>query len=187
MRLDSKDKIIISMYAEDPYVSQESIAKKVNLSQPSVAARIAKLKEGGALASQLGINPLKMGLYLAKVDISSTRPDEILGMFRGCPYFANGFTISGKNNLCLLFFSESIATLESIVNGHIRSNPSVSDVDFNIVITSERDYIVPSVMSFEHRDRPPCGIGIQCYDCPSFKSVKCMGCPVTGQYQGTLY
>jgi DNA-binding Lrp family transcriptional regulator len=187
MRLDAKDKIIISMYAEDPDVSQESIGKRISLSQPSVAARIAKLKESGALSSQLGINPLKMGLYLAKVDISSTRPDEILSMFRGCPYFANGFTISGKSNLCLLFFSESIATLEAIVNGHIRSNPSVSDVDFNIVITSERDFIVPSAMDFEHSEHPPCGIKLQCRDCPSFKSVKCMGCPVTGQYQGTLY
>lgn len=187
MHFDAKDKIIISMYVEDPYVSQETIGKRVKLSQPSVAARIAKLKEGGALSSQIGIDPLKMGLYVAKVDISSTRPDEILSMFRGCPYFANGFTISGKNNLCLLFFSESIATLESIVNGHIRSNPSVSDVDFNIVITSERDYIVPSVLNFEHSEHPPCGIKLQCRDCPSFKSVKCMGCPVTGQYQGTLY
>ena len=56
MRFDAKDKIIISMYAEDPDVSQETIGKKVNLSQPSVAARIAKLKEAGALSSQLGIN-----------------------------------------------------------------------------------------------------------------------------------
>ena len=187
MRLDAKDRIIISMYAEDPDVSQESIAKRVGLSQPSVAARIAKLKEGGALASQFGIDPLRMGLYLAKVDISSTRPDEILGMFRGCPYFANGFTISGKHNLSLLFFSESIATLEAIVNGHIRPNPSVTEVDFNIVITAERDLIVPSMMSFERSERPPCGIGLQCRDCPSFRSRKCMGCPVTGQYQGTLY
>lgn len=187
MKLDVKDRTIISMYAEDPTISQESIAKKLKLSQPSVAARIAKLRESGALANQQGINPLKLGLYLAKVDISSTRPDDILQMFNGCPYFANGFTVSGKSNLCLLFFSESIATLESIVNGHIRSNSSVTDVDFNIVITSERDYIVPSVLNFEHQDQPPCGIKMNCRDCPSFKSVKCMGCPVTGQYQGTLY
>jgi Lrp/AsnC family transcriptional regulator, leucine-responsive regulatory protein len=187
MKLDDKDRTIISMYAEDPDVSQESIAKKVKLSQPSVAARIAKLRESGALAQQLGVNPLKLGLYLAKVDISSTRPDEILRMFSGCPYFANGFTISGKSNLCLLFFSESIATLESIVNGHLRSNPSVTDVDFNIVITAERDFIVPSMLDFEHCDDAPCGIKMNCRDCPSFKSVKCMGCPVTGQYQGTFF
>ena len=187
LKLDKKDRIIISMYVEDSQVSQESIAKKVNLSQPSVAARVLKLRGKGALENQVGINPLKLGLYLAKVDISSTKPDDILHMFNECPYFANGFTISGKNNLCLLFFSESIATLESIVNGHIRSNPSVTDVDFNIVITSERDYIVPSVLDFEHRDHPPCGMKGNCRDCPSFKSTKCMGCPLTGQYQGTFY
>jgi len=181
MKLDDKDKAIITMFAEDPYASQENIGKRISLSQPSVAARIAKLKESGALAMQQGINPMKMGLYLAKVDISSTRPDEILSMFRNCPYFANGFTISGKSNLCLIFHSESITTLESIVNGHIRPNSSVTDVDFNIVITTVRDFIVPSVMVFEHSDHPPCR------DCPSFKAFKCMGCPVTGQYQGTLY
>jgi len=187
MKLDAKDRTIISMFAEDSGVSQEQIAKKIKLSQPSVAARIAKLKESGALSDQIGINPLKLGLYLAKVDISSTKPDEILRMFRGCPYFANGFTISGKNNLCLFFFSESITTLEAIVNGHLRSNSSVNDVDFNIVITSERDFVVPSVMEYEHSSTPPCGVKLECKDCSSFTSVKCMGCPVTGQYQGTFY
>ncbi|QLH74081.1 MAG: Lrp/AsnC family transcriptional regulator [Methanomassiliicoccales archaeon] len=187
MMLDDKDRTIISMYAKDPEVSQERIAKKIGLSQPSVAMRISKLRERGALENLTGINPLKLGLYLAKVDISSTRPNEILEMFGDCPYFANGFTISGKNNLCLFFFSESITTLESIVNGHIRSNPSVTDVDFNIVITSERDFIVPTVLNFERLDHPPCGMKGKCSECPSFRSKKCMGCPITGQYQGTFY
>ena len=184
MKLDDKDRTIISMYSSDPEVSQEAIAEKVKLSQPSVAARISKLKDSGALEYRYGINPLRLGLYLAKVDLSSTRPDEILQMFRGCPYFANGFTVSGKNNLCLLFFSESVATLESIVNGHIRSNPSVREVDFNIIITAEKDLVVPAILNPERKDRPPCGIDINCRDCPSFVSRKCMGCPITGQYQG---
>lgn len=187
MALDEKDRIIISMYAEDPEVSQESIAKRVRLSQPSVAARISKLKGAGALELQYGINPLKLGLYLAKVEVSSTRPDDILQMFRGCPYFANGFTVSGKNNLCLLFFSESVATLEAIVNGHIRSNPSVTDVDFNIVITAEKELVVPVVLKPKLSPEPPCRMKGECRPCPSFKSKKCMGCPVTGQYQGAFY
>lgn len=187
MPLDEKDRVIITMYAEDPNVSQESIARRVRLSQPSVAARISKLKEAGALEFQYGINPLKLGLYLAKVDVSSTRPDEILRMFRGCPYFANGFTVSGKNNLCLLFFSESVATLEAIVNGHIRSNPTVTDVDFNIVITAEKELVVPVVLKPNRSPEPPCKMKGECRSCPSFRSKKCMGCPVTGQYQGAFY
>ena len=175
------------MYAKDPSVSQDEIARNIELSQPSVAIRIKKLKESGALEMQTGINPLKMGLYMGKVDISSNNPNEILNMFKDCPYFANGFSVSGKNNLCLFFISENIATLEAIVNGHIRPNKSVSEVDFNIVINTERDYILPIILTPDITDSPPCGISINCKDCSSFNEKKCMGCPVTGQYQGWFY
>lgn len=187
MKLDDKDRVIITMLAEDPDVSQERIATAVKLSQPSVAARVARLRQCGALEKIVGVNPLKMGLYLAKVSLASTQPDRILQMFRGCPYFANGFSVSGRHNLCLFFFSESVPTLESIVNGHIRSNPTVSDVDFDIVITSERDFVVPMRLKPERRAEPPCGMRGECRECPSFEEKKCMGCPVTGQYQGSFY
>jgi DNA-binding Lrp family transcriptional regulator len=187
MDLDEKDRIIISMFAQNPNVSQEEIAEQVKLSQPSVAMRIKKLKRQGALSTQTGIDPLKMGLYMAKVDISTNNPNEILNMFKNCPYFANGMSISGKNNLCILFVSETIATLEAIVNGHIRPNESVSEVDFNIVIKTERDFIIPTVLASEVVDKPPCGIMKQCKSCPSFKNKNCMGCPATGQYQGWFY
>ena len=187
MKLDNKDRVIISMYAINPNVSQDEIANAINLSQPSVAVRIKKLKNQGAIETQTGINPLKMGLYMAKVDISTNNPSEILGMFKNCPYFANGISISGKNNLCLFFMSETIATLEAIVNGHIRPNNSVTEVDFNIVIKTERNFIVPTILTPDITDTPPCGILIQCRNCPSFKEKNCMGCPATGQYQGWFY
>jgi DNA-binding Lrp family transcriptional regulator len=187
MHLDDKDRTIITMYAQDPEISQDRIAHTIQLSQPSVAARVARLRKAGALEKFVGISPLKMGLYLAKVDLASTNPNAILQMFRGCPYFANGFSVSGRNNLCLFFFSESVATLESIVNGHIRTDPSVKDVDFNIVITSEKDFVVPAQLRMEHQKEPPCGMKGECRRCPSFLEKKCMGCPVTGQYQGSFY
>ncbi len=187
MKLDKKDRVIISMFAEDPDVSQDEIAKEIKLSQPSVAMRIKKLKENGAIETQTGINPLKMGLYVAKVDISSNNPSEILNMFKNCPYFANGYSISGKNNLCLFFVSESIATLEAIVNGHIRPNKSVTEVDFNIVIAAQKKFIVPSILTPEIAETPPCGVLIQCNNCSQFKDEKCLGCPATGIYKGWFY
>ncbi|NLI73423.1 MAG: Lrp/AsnC family transcriptional regulator [Euryarchaeota archaeon] len=187
MTLDDKDRIIITMYADDPDISQERIAQTIGLSQPSVAARVSKLRKDGALEKLVGINPLKMGLYLAKVDLVSNDPSAILRMFRKCPYFANGLSISGHHNLCLFFYSESVATLESIVNGHIRSNPSVREVDFNIVITSERDFVVPARIRGEMVREPPCGMKGECHECSSFIEKNCMGCPATGQYQGSFY
>ena len=37
MKLDEKDRIIITMYADDPNISQEKIAARIKMSQPSVA------------------------------------------------------------------------------------------------------------------------------------------------------
>jgi Lrp/AsnC family leucine-responsive transcriptional regulator len=187
MKLDDKDRIIISMYADDPDISQEKIATRLRMSQPAVAARVAWLRKNGGLEKQLGVNPMKMGMFLAKVDISSTKPHEILKRFQGCPYFANGFSISGHRNLCLLFFSESVSTLESIVNCHVHSDPSVKDVDFDIVITSEKDFVIPIKMSPELCDEAPCGMKEMCFDCANYKEEKCTGCPATGQYRGHFY
>ena len=124
-----------------------------------------------------------MGLYLAKVDLRQ-RARAILHMFRDA-LCANGFRRVGPPQSCLFFFSESVATLESIVNGHIRSNPSVKEVDFNIVITTERDFVVPARLRGEKVEEPPCGMKGNCVECPSFLERKCMGCPATGQYQGS--
>lgn len=177
MRLDEKDKIIMTMYATIPDVSQEEIAKKIGLTQPSVALRVRKLKDSGALEVQTGINPFKMGLFMAKVDVTSNNPVPILDMFRECPYFANGFTVSGKHNLCLMFMSKRITTIESIVNHHIRSLPSVSDLEFNIIIDSAKSVVVPASLVGGGSNLPPCGNEQDCTLCNSFKTDKCGGCP----------
>jgi len=187
MQLNPTDRRIISLFAQNPKISQEDIAHETKISQPSVAARIKKLKDQGALETHIGINPLKMGLSIGKVDITTTDTSALLEMFCGCPYFVNGFTVSGRFNLCLLFMSENIATMEAIINGHIRPNPNVKEVEFNIVINSEKALVVPAVLTPEVSSAPPCGVLLQCRDCNAFKDKKCMGCPATGQYQGWLF
>ena len=186
MKIDRKDKTIISMFAQNPGISQEEIAKKVGLSQPSVAVRIRKLRESGALETQSGINPLKMGLYMAKVDITSNNTAELLDMFGNCPYVANGFSVSGKYNLCLFLVSENISALEAFVNYHIRSFNSVTDLSFNLIIDAEKDVIVPMNLTHSDSDVPPCGDATMCAKCPYFKAKKCLGCPATGEHKGWL-
>jgi len=187
LRLDKSDRKIISMFAEDPRVSQDEIARELGISQPSVAGRIKRLRDAGGLEMQVGLNPEKMDLHIGKVDITSTNTQAILDMFRGCPYFMNGYNVSGKHNLCLFFIAENIATMEAIINGHIRPNEHVKEVEFNIVISAEKPLVVPTILTPTIQDQPPCGILIQCTGCPSFRAGKCMGCPAIGQYQGWLF
>ncbi len=186
-KIDNKDREILTLLSEDPDIAQEKIAERINLSQPSVAVRLKKLRDIGAYSKICGINPLKMGLHIAKVEVSTNNSVKILKMFKNCPYFFNGFTVSGRSNLCLLFVGEDIVTLESIVDDHIRPMHEVKEVDFNIIISAANDLIMPIQMKIEVVDKQPCGIDIQCVDCPSYREDRCLGCPAIGQYKGKLW
>ena len=184
---DKRDREILSLLEKNPEMSQNDIAEKLKISQPSVSARIHKLKQKGALAHVVGMNLRKVDLYMAKVDVIASNTSSILEIFKDCPYFLNGFIVSGKHNLCLFFVGEDIATLEAIVDGHLRNNPLVKSAEVSIVITPVKDLILPLKMNFDFSDSPPCGNGCNCRDCQLHLSNRCLGCPVTNSYNGKIW
>ena len=187
IKLDKRDRIILDLLNTSPKISQEEIAKKIHLSQPSVAMRIKKLREKGFIEPMIGVNINKVGLYMAQVRITTANTTKILNTFRDCPFFLNGFIISGKDNLCLLFVGEDIASLEAIVDGHLRPDKDVHSVNFDIIVSSIKDFVMPIKIGVEPTDKPPCGIKIQCQDCPSYQGNRCFGCPATKQYKGLFW
>jgi len=186
LKPDDIDKRIMTLFSDNPDISQEEVARKVGLSQPSVAIRLKKLKRSGAIVNVSGVNPLKLGFYLAKVDLTTDNTTKILNTFKDCPYFLNGFIVSGRNNMSLFFVGEDISTLEAIVDYHLRALKEVQNVDFNIVIGVAKDIVLPIKMDFEIMDRPPCGIDFNCGDC-TIHGNRCLGCPITRHYKGSLW
>ena len=63
--LDKRDREILSLYEKYPEMSQSEMAEKLKISQPSVSARIHKLKQKGALSHIVGMNLKKVSLYMA--------------------------------------------------------------------------------------------------------------------------
>lgn len=184
---DKRDREILSLLEKSPEMSQNEIAEKLKISQPSVSARIHKLKQKGALAHVVGMNLKKVSLYMAKVDVMASNTSSVLDIFKDCPYFLNGLIVSGNHNLCLFFIGEDIATLEAIVDGHLRSNPLVKSAEVSIVITPVKDLVMPLRMNFDFSDVPPCGNGCNCKECVHHKSNRCLGCPVTNSYNGKIW
>ena len=162
LELDKRDREILSLLEKSPEMSQNDMAEILKISQPSVSARIYKLKQKGALAHVVGMNLKKVKLHMAKVDVTANNTSSLLDVFKDCPYFLNGLIVSGKHNLCLFFVSEDIATLEAIVDGHLRNNPLVKSAEVSIVITPLKDLIMPLRMSFDFKDTPPCGNQCKC-------------------------
>lgn len=184
---DEKDKAILTMYSNDPNVSQEVIGEEIGLKQPSVAVRIRKLKEIGALEQLAGVDPFRLGLQMAKINVTTTNPQKVMKLFESCPYFMNGLIVSGSSNLVLFFVAESISTLESIVDGHLRRMPEVKDVDFNIVISPSKKMIMPVDLKQDSKNTGPCAPNATCLECDSYKTGKCTGCPIVIDDKGWFF
>lgn len=154
--LDDRDNTILSMVQNDPLISQEVIAQKIKLSQPSVGARIRKLREKGILYTVNGVNFKVADLVLGKIDIITTDTLSILSQFKDCPFFINGLVTSGRYNLCLFFTATDIKRLEGIVNCHLRNNPKVKEVEMNIVISTTKDFVLPLNIDYENKEQISC-------------------------------
>src|SRR3989344_3486729 len=139
--LDDKDIHILSYYMENPMMSQNDIAEKLKLSQPSVFVRIQKLKKKGFLNYNIGIDFNKTNLFLARIDLTSKNPNALLSEMKKCPFFVNGFVLSGENNVSIMLVHEDLKKIDDIVNTHLRDFPSVTNVKMNVVVSSSKDYI----------------------------------------------
>jgi len=161
--IDDRDNMILSLIQKDTNISQEEIAKKIKLSQPSVGARIRKLQQKGILHNINGVNFRIVDLNLAKIDVNATDTTAIIKEFKDCPFFINALITSGKYNLCLFFTAIDLKRLEGIVNYHLRGNPKVKEIQMNIVISSAKDLILPLNIDYENEKQLSCEQ--HCKDC----------------------
>jgi DNA-binding Lrp family transcriptional regulator len=161
--LDERDNVVMAMLQKNPNVSQEEIAQKIKLSQPSVGARIRKLQEKGILHIINGVNFRVVDLSLAKVDINVTDTTSVINEFKDCPFYINALITSGRYNLCLFFMATDLKRLEGIVNYHLRGNPKVKDVELNIVISTAKDLVLPLNIDYENKNQIDCEQ--HCKDC----------------------
>ncbi|RLI73014.1 Lrp/AsnC family transcriptional regulator [Archaeoglobales archaeon] len=184
-RLDDKDRKIIEILEENPKISQNEISKIVGLSQPSVGSRIKKMRDLGILSYAYGMNIKNSSLHILKVDVKCSNPGEILKLFTNCPFFLTGFIVTGNKNLSIMLVGENMATLEAIVDKHIRAKSTVYEIDAGIIVRAEKDAIIPMRIHVEKADKSPCNS--DCDSCEHYKRELCLGCPITGHYKGRIW
>lgn len=183
------DKKILRLLSQNPEITQHEISESLRISQPAVNLRIHKLKEKGVLAYLVGIDIKKAGLFLAKIDIATTNTEHILNFLNNCPLYFNSFLISGKYNLTVFLIGENIRSLMSCVDIHLRQNAlmkdHIKDLEFNIVVTPIKDFIVPIKPNIDKKKITSCDEK-DCSNCILLKEDRCLGCPVSIHYKGTL-
>ena len=148
-KIDEIDRNIIEIIQKEPMLTHTEIAKKVNRSQPTIGMRIRKLEKSGVLKFQAGINIKTMDLILARVEIQTLKPNDIIKLVKNCPYMLNAFRLSGTSNISIMIVSDKLAHLDEIVNHHFRKDPNISEVYMDIITDIINDFVLPFDFNFE--------------------------------------
>ncbi|MBD3194417.1 MAG: winged helix-turn-helix transcriptional regulator [Candidatus Lokiarchaeota archaeon] len=158
--LDDIDKEIMKLLQINPSMTHTEISTRVDRSQPTVGLRIKKLEDMGVLQFQAGINIKVADLFIARAEIQTKNPTEVLKIVEKCPFMLNAFRLSGSTNVSVILVNSSIDHLDYIVNHHFRKNPHIYSTHMDIITDVAKDFVLPLDVACENCN---CEIGFKCH------------------------
>tara|TARA_Y100000310_G_scaffold337253_2_gene423866 strand:- start:240 stop:791 length:552 start_codon:yes stop_codon:yes gene_type:complete len=161
--LDVKDTRILSLYAQNPHVSQAELGKALSISQPSVNARLQKLKDKGLLATIRGVDFKKTDMVMARVDFIASSAENILQHLKHCSFFVNGFMMSGRRNVSVFIVGHTLKKIETIINKHLRGHEDIDDIAMDVVVSAEKPFVCP--IDLEKEAHESCQDPRSCEEC----------------------
>jgi DNA-binding Lrp family transcriptional regulator len=189
--LDEIDKKIIANLQGDGRTTLKDLAKIIGFTSMGTKKRLEKLIDKGTLKVSALINPNALKLHPAIVMLemeSSQAMQELLDRFKDCPRVIQIFKTIGGYNLIALVVAENRDTLESISmeKCSLRSGQGIRRSEFYPISETYFSSFLPIRENLAHKERaaPPCNV--ECDPCNRYKLEKCLGCPTTSNYQGSL-
>ncbi len=149
LNIDGIDREIIKLLIEEPEITHEEIARRVNRSQPAVGARILKLKKKQLIASQVGVNFRTAGLTLGIVTFSGSNPIQLASYLNTVPQFVHIFKTTGSSNFMVFVPGKSMTEIDEVVDLYLRPHPDISDVCVNYLAQSLKNLVLPYQLSLE--------------------------------------
>jgi DNA-binding Lrp family transcriptional regulator len=189
--MDEIDKKIIAQLQTDGRTSLEDLSKLTGFTSMGTKKRLEKLLENGTIKISALINPRALGLHPAIVMMemeSAEAMENILARFEECPRVIQIFKTIGGYNLMALIVAETQETLESISmeKCSLRCSKGIRRSEFYPVSDT---YFSPFLQIRENlarteRKATPCKV--DCDPCKRYETQKCVGCPTTSNYKGSL-
>jgi len=189
--LDDVDRKIISQLQQDGRTTLEDLAKSVGFTSMGIKKRLQKLLDQDSIKVSALLNPFSLKLFPAIVLLEMESADamqNLLNRFEDCPRIIHMFKTIGGYNLIGLVIAEDQNTLESISmeKCSLRSSAGIRRSEFYPI---SNIYFSPFLLVREyltHKERKIAPCNVDCEPCIRYKTEKCVGCPVTCNYRGTL-
>ena len=142
--MDATDRAIVELLLTDARATQQEIAKKVKLSQPSVADRIRKLEETKVILGYTArVDPRRLGHDItAFIGVSIEHPkyfDTFAKRVLALPGVLECHRVAGPESYLLKVRTQTTSTLDQLLVGQLRTIPGVSSTHTTIVLSSVKE------------------------------------------------
>lgn len=189
--MDDVDRKIICQLQADARTTLQKLAQITGFTSMGVKKRLKKLVDTGAIKNQALLNPKFFGLIPAMILLemeNAEAMEEIMKRFKECPRVVHFFKTIGGYNLIALVIAENQDTLDSISleKCSLRSSPGIRRSEFYPISDSEflQFLQIREYLTHKAKDKAPCNV--DCCTCRRYQTKKCVGCPTTEHYRGTL-
>jgi Lrp/AsnC family leucine-responsive transcriptional regulator len=153
--------------------------------------RLEKLLKNGTIKISALINPSTLKLHAAIVMLemeSAEAMQELLARFKDCPRVIQIFKTIGGYNLIALVVAETRETLESISmeKCSLRCSKGIRRSEFYPISDIYFSPFLQIREGLAHKEKKVTPCNVECDPCNRYETQKCVGCPVTTYYKGSL-
>ena len=189
--MDEIDRKIISQLQLDGRTTLHELAKTIGFTSMGTKKRLEKLLKNGIIKFSALISPSALKLHPAIVMLemeSAEAMQELLDRFKDCPRVIQIFKTIGGYNLIALVVAETQETLESISmeKCSLRCSRGIRRSEFYPISDTYFSPFLQIRENLVHKDRKVTPCNVDCDPCNRYEKQKCVGCPTTTHYKGTL-
>ncbi|MCW4002570.1 MAG: Lrp/AsnC family transcriptional regulator [Candidatus Bathyarchaeota archaeon] len=189
--MDDVDRKIISQLQADGRTTLEDLAKITGFTSMGTKKRLERLIKKGVIKVSALVNPGALKLHPAIVMLemeSAEAMQELLNRFEQCPRVVQIFKTVGGYNLIALVIAETQETLESISmeKCSLRCSRGIRRSEFYPVSETYFSPFLQIRENLAHKEKKVTPCNVECDPCNRFETQKCVGCPTTSQYKGSL-
>lgn len=148
--MDVTDLRILEILQRDARVTQQEIARRVRLSQPSVADRIHKLEARGIILGYVAkVDPAQLGKDItAFVGVGISHPkyfDQFGKKVLALPDILECHRVAGNDSYLLKIRTTNTRSLDRLLVEEIRRIPGVNRTETTLVLSSIKEDLALSV------------------------------------------
>jgi len=189
--LDDIDKKLIGQLQSDGRATLQDLAKTVGFTSMGTKKRLERLIKKDIIKVSALINPTALKLHPAIIMLemeSSEAMQELLNRFEECPRVVHIFKTVGGYNLIALVVAETQETLESISmeKCSLRCSRGIRRSEFYPVSGTYFSPFLQIRENLAHKENRVTPCNVECDPCNRYETQKCVGCPTTTYYKGSL-